>query len=183
MAGWHRADWFDQTGLSWVNPSPNLRSISAAALYAGLVLVEGSNLSEGRGTERPFEWVGAPWIDASAWADLLGRLSLPGAQFAAEARMPGSSKFAGQVCQGVAIEIVDRAQLQPMQLGVALLSTARQIAPGRLQFADDTFDRLAGTDQLRLALQAGQVAADIAATWQPALDQFRDLRQRYLLYS
>src|SRR5438034_6199228 len=115
--------WFDQTGLSWVSPSPNLRSLSAATLYPGTVLFEGSNLSEGRGTDRPFEWIGAPWLDGRAWADLLNGQKVPGVHFSRASQTPDSSKFAGQVCQGVAIELTDRQQVQPDRKSTRLNSS------------------------------------------------------------
>jgi uncharacterized protein YbbC (DUF1343 family)/CubicO group peptidase (beta-lactamase class C family) len=182
LQGWRRNVWFDQTGLQWVNPSPNLRSLSAATLYPGTVLIEGSNLSEGRGTERPFEWSGAPWIDAARWADRLNGLGLPGVRFTPSVKTPDNSKFSGQECQGVAIDIVDRLQVRPMELGVAMLATARSVAAGRVQLSTESFDRLAGTDQVRKALEAGASAAQIASAWQADLQRFIALRERYLIY-
>jgi uncharacterized protein YbbC (DUF1343 family)/CubicO group peptidase (beta-lactamase class C family) len=182
LQGWRRNVWFDQTGMTWVNPSPNLRSLSAATLYPGTVLIEGSNLSEGRGTQQPFEWSGAPWMNAGAWAYRLNALGLPGVRFSPAARTPDSSKFAGQACQGVAIEIVDRLLVRPMELGVAMLTTARSVAAGRVQLTAENFDRLAGTDQVRKAVEAGASAAEIANAWQPDLQRFISLRERYLLY-
>ena len=182
LDSWRRSMWFDQTGLSWVNPSPNLRSLRAAALYPGGVLIEGTNLSEGRGTERPFEWFGAPFLDSASVAEALNAASLPGLRFEASDRTPDSSKFAGQVCHGVAIELVDRLQLRPMELGVRLILAARAVAPGRVQITASNFDRLAGTDQLREAIEAGRPLEDIVAGWQPALERFSALREKYLLY-
>jgi uncharacterized protein YbbC (DUF1343 family) len=182
VEGWRREAWYDQTGLPWVNPSPNIRSLAAATVYPGTVLFEGTNLSEGRGTERPFEWMGAPWIDGPAWADQLNRAGLAGVRFRPADRTPTESKFAGQACHGVEIEIVDRAQLRPMQLGASMVATARSLAGGYFQFLADAFDRLAGTDQLRQALQADRAPADITATWEPDLQRFRNVRERYFLY-
>jgi uncharacterized protein YbbC (DUF1343 family) len=181
LRGWRRADWLDATGLEWVNPSPNIRSLSAAALYPGLVLVEGSNLSEGRGTDRPFEWVGAPWIDARAWVDALNTANVRGVRFTPADKAPDSSKFAGQLCHGVSIQILDRLELRPMQLGVTLLETARSLTPGgraQLQLTPSTFDQLAGTDRLRTDLEAGKSAADIATGWESDLQRFRTRRGR-----
>jgi uncharacterized protein YbbC (DUF1343 family) len=182
IQGWQRSQWLDETGLAWINPSPNLRSLDAAALYPGTVLVEGSSLSEGRGTDTPFEWIGAPWMDAFAWVQALQADATPGVAVQPAERTPVSGKFAGQVCQGVRISIVDRALLRPMELGVRLLAAARAVAPARVQFNPGQFDRLAGTDQVRLALEAGQPGASIAAAWQPAIDAFRATRERVLLY-
>jgi uncharacterized protein YbbC (DUF1343 family) len=181
MQGWDRAMWFDQTGLEWVNPSPNLRSLSAATLYPGTVLFEGTNLSEGRGTERPFEWIGAPWIEAAAWADALNSASLSGVRFVPKDATPDSSKFAGQACHGVSIEIVDRQQVRPMALGVAMLIAAREVS-SNVAFSQSTFDGLAGTDQVRSAIELGQPAEDVINAWEPELTRFRATRERYLLY-
>jgi uncharacterized protein YbbC (DUF1343 family) len=182
LQGWRRSMWFDQTGLSWVNPSPNIRSVTAAALYPGMVLVEGTNLSEGRGTARPFEWVGAPWLDSQALADALNARGLPGVRFSSSDLTPDSSKFAGQVCHGVATSVTERVELRPMELGVSLIAAAMHVAGGRVQLTTDAFDRLAGTDQLRKALETARPVEEIVAAWQPELDQFRARRDKYLLY-
>jgi uncharacterized protein YbbC (DUF1343 family) len=179
MDGWQRGMWFDDTGLEWVNPSPNIRSLTAAALYPGTVLFEGTSLSEGRGTPTPFEWIGAPWLDAGAWADALNAAGLVGVQFTPRDEVPDASaaKYPGEVCHGVAIRVVDRAQLRPMAMAVHMLASL----PGTPRFID-SFDRLAGTDQVRNALQGGQAADDIVASWQPDLEGFKTSRQRVLLY-
>jgi uncharacterized protein YbbC (DUF1343 family) len=182
LRGWRRDDWYDQTGLQWVDPSPNMRSLAAATVYPGTVLFEGTNLSEGRGTDRPFGWIGAPWIDGAAWADRLNRLDPPGVRFQPASRTPASSKFAGQDCQGVLLEIVDRARVRPMELGLTMLSIARKLAPPQVQISAATFDRLVGTDQVRRAIEAGRPVAEIVAGWQPDLERFRAVRARYLLY-
>ena len=178
LRGWQRSMWLDDTGLPWVNPSPNLRSLSAAAVYPGTVLFEGTSLSEGRGTDRPFEWIGAPDLDATEWAARLNSAAMPGVRFSAARRTPDSSKHAGRECQGVSIELTDRNRVQPMALGVTMLG----LCPAPLGFSDATFDRLAGTDQVRLALRSGTPPRDIVASWQPALEKFREVRARYLLY-
>ncbi len=182
LRGWRRRMWFDQTGLTWLKPSPNLRSLRAAALYPGTVLIEATNLSEGRGTERPFEWIGAPWLDGQRLADALNAAGLAGVRFTPSDQTPDSSKFAGQACHGVAIEIVDRLQLRSMELGLRLLAAARAVAGGRVQLMANTFDALAGTDQLRKAIEAARPVEDIVAAWQPELDHFRSVREKYLLY-
>jgi uncharacterized protein YbbC (DUF1343 family) len=182
LQGWRRAMWFDETGLSWVNPSPNLRSLSAMALYPGTVLFEGTSLSEGRGTARPFEWIGAPWLDAAAWAEALRARGLAGVRFAVSDQTPESSKFAGQLCHGVTIEIVDRLRLRPMELCVTMIAAARAIAGSRVQLAASTFDRLAGTDQLRKAIEAATSVEEIVAAWESDLQRYRARRERYLLY-
>ncbi len=182
LQGWRRGDWWDQTGLTWVSPSPNIRTLSAAALYPGTVLFEGTNLSEGRGTDRPFETIGAPWIDGAAWAERLNAARLPGVHFREARFTPSASKFATQVCSGVQVEIVDRTVLRPMELGVSMLAAARELAPRRFQIMAQTFDRLAGTDQLRRGLETGRAAADIAVGWQPEIEWFRVVHARYRRY-
>ena len=181
LEGWQRALWYDQTGLPWVNPSPNLRSLTAATLYPGTVLFEGTNLSEGRGTDRPFEWAGAPWVDAVAWADRLNAANLPGVRFHPLGLTPTASKFAGEACTGVGVEIVDRLQLRPVALGLAMVAAVRELNPDSFQF-NDSFDLLAGTDQVRLALEAGESAADIVDAWQAASGDFLQVREKHLLY-
>jgi uncharacterized protein YbbC (DUF1343 family) len=176
LLNWRREQWFDQTGLEWVNPSPNLRSLSAATVYPGTVLFEGTDLSEGRGTDRPFEWIGSPSIDGAAWASRLNAAGLPGVHFEPASRAPSTSKHAGAPCQGVLIEITDRTLVPPMAMAVTMLSTVAR------QFDASLFDRLAGTDRLRLALQAGTPPSEIAAAWQPDLNAFKAARAKYLLY-
>jgi uncharacterized protein YbbC (DUF1343 family) len=182
LQGWRRSDWFDATGLGWVNPSPNMRSLTAAALYPGTVLVEGTNLSEGRGTDRPFEWIGAPWVDGPTLAEALNAAGIAGVRFAAASRTPESSKHAGVACQGVDIQVTDRLQLRPMELGVTMLSTLRSVSRGRLQITASNFDHLAGTDHIRTSLEAGSPGPDIARDWQANLRRFAAVRQKYLLY-
>lgn len=175
MEGWQRGWWYDQTGLAWVNPSPNIQSVSAAALYPGTVLFEGTNVSEGRGTPTPFEWIGAPWLDA------LPEIDTPGVRLTLVDRTPDASaaKYPGILCHGVHIEITDRQQLRPMDLAVHLLAA---LPAGKLQLMSATFDGLAGTGAVRKAIQAGQSAAEIVAAWQTDLDAFKATRERYLLY-
>ncbi|MBV9896345.1 MAG: DUF1343 domain-containing protein [Chloroflexi bacterium] len=177
LVGWQRSMWFDQTDLEWVNPSPNIRSLSAAALYPGTVLFEGTNLSEGRGTPIPFEWFGAPWLNV----DSLVALDLPGVRLTPVDHTPdaGADKYPGEVCHGLSIEAHDRQALQPMDLAVRLLAGLRGT---RLQFNAATFDALAGTDHLRQALQTNARVDDIIAAWQPHLANFQARRRQYLLY-
>ena len=182
MAGWRRDLWLDQTGLPWVDPSPNMRSLAAATLYPGTVLFEGTNLSVGRGTHRPFKWIGAPWVDVAAWIVCLDAAALPGVRFRPHDTIPTAAPFVGEHCQGVLLEIVDRARVRPMALGVAMLATVRALHPGLIGFDDTHFDRLAGTAKLRQSLLAGEPAARIAATWGAALDRFLTIRRSYLLY-
>jgi uncharacterized protein YbbC (DUF1343 family) len=182
MSSWRRGMWFDETGLAWLNPSPNIRSLSAATLYPGTVLFEGTNLSEGRGTDRPFEWIGAPWMDAHAWTTALTEAAPPGVRFAAVDRTPDSSKFAGQTCHGVAVEIVQRSLVRPVALAIAMLVAAGEVAGRHLLFTAGSFDAVAGTDQLRLALERGRSADQIVHGWASELAEFEATRHRWLIY-
>jgi uncharacterized protein YbbC (DUF1343 family) len=182
LRDWSRGAWYDDTGLPWVNPSPNLRSLAAATLYPGTVLFEGTNLSEGRGTDRPFEWVGAPWVDAATWADRLNGAAPAGVRFHAQYKTPTTSKHAGRPCRGVRVEIVDRAAVRPMQLGVAMLITLRTLHSRELRFSAAQFDALAGTDEIRLALESARPASEIFESWQPPLQQFQEIRKGHLIY-
>jgi uncharacterized protein YbbC (DUF1343 family) len=181
MDGWRRDLWFDETGLPWVNPSPNMRSLTAATLYPGLVLLEGTNVAMGRGTDTPFEWAGAPWVDGAAWATRLSALGLDGVRFHPEDRTPTASIHANQPCGGVRLEIEDRTRLRSVALGVAMAATVRDLYPDRFQFTAG-FDLLAGTDAVRLALESDSPALEIVEGWQEELDRFLDQRTKYLLY-
>ena len=182
---WRRTDDGTKTGLPWVPPSPNMPTIDTAFLYPGTCLIEGTNLSEGRGTTRPFELIGAPFIDAPALADRLNKRNLPGANFRPAWFTPSFSKFQGQLCAGVQVHIADRAALAPVDAGIAiLLDVARHhgkdfsFLPGDPPF----FDKLAGVSWLREAILAGESVDAIKSRWQPELAAFKLKRARRLLY-
>lgn len=182
---WRRADDASQTGLPWVPPSPNMPTVDAAYFYPGTCLVEGTNLSEGRGTAKPFELIGAPFIDASLLADRLNQRNLAGVRFRPAYFTPSFSKYQGQRCAGVQIHIMDRATLAPVDTGIAiLLEVARlhgkdfSFLPGNPPF----FDKLAGVSWLREAIGAGDSLEGVKARWQPELDAFKRKRLRCLLY-
>ncbi len=189
MQGWQRAMWFDQTGLPWVIPSPAMPSLSTATVYPGMCFLEGTNLSEGRGTALPFELAGAPWLDGYALADRLNRRGLRGVRFRPHTFLPASSKYAGQMCEGVQVHVVDRSVFEPLRVGLHLLAACRQLAPEEFTFlpAGPTeghphFDLLAGSSKLREHLQAYGPVDDLVATWAPDLNRFAKTRQPYLLY-
>ena len=184
-ANWRRTDDATQTGLPWVPPSPNMPTIDTACVYPGTCLIEGTNLSEGRGTAKPFELIGAPFIDAPALADRLNQRNLPGAHFRPAWFTPSFSKFQGQLCAGVQVHITDRATLSPVDAGIAiLLDVARHhgkefsFLPGNPPF----FDKLAGVSWLREAITAGESLDAIKTRWQPELAAFKLKRARRLLY-
>ncbi len=187
LRGWRRDQWFDQTGLPWVLPSPNLPTLDTLTLYAGTCLIEGTNLSEGRGTTRPFELIGAPWIDPFRLAEELERRELPGVAFRPAYFTPTFSKHAGEVCGGVQVHIRDRESLRAAELGVHLLHAVRQhdsAAFGWRQGADGRYfiDLLAGGDRLRTLLDQGASVAEIIDPWIGESRAFAARRQPHLLY-
>jgi uncharacterized protein YbbC (DUF1343 family) len=189
MQGWQRAMWFDDTGLPWVLPSPNLPTLAAATVYPGTCLVEGSNLSEGRGTSKPFEFVGAPWVDGDDLALALNTLRLPGVRFRPIAFAPTTSKHSGSTCGGVQVHVRDRQAFQAVATGVHILASIKRLYPGDFRWLPTSWegqpphiDLLAGTDRLRQALDAGVPVADIVAEWQPGLAAFLQERAEVLLY-
>ncbi len=129
MEGWQPGDWFDSTGLSWVNPSPNLRNLTKAALYPGLGLIEGTNVSVGRGTDTPFEVVGAPWIKSRELAAYLNARSIQSVRFVPIVFTPSSSNFAGERCEGVNLMVLDRNTLDSPELGIELASALHKLYP------------------------------------------------------
>ncbi len=182
---WRRTDNASQTGLPWVPPSPNMPTIDTAFIYPGTCLIEGTNLSEGRGTAKPFELIGAPFIDAQALADKLNQRNLPGARFRPAWFTPSFSKFQGQLCAGVQVHITDRTSFAPVDAGIAiLLEVVRHhgkdfsFLPGKPPF----FDKLAGVSWLREAILAGESLDAIKTRWQPELAAFTLKRARRLLY-
>jgi uncharacterized protein YbbC (DUF1343 family) len=190
MAGWRRGMAYAQTGLPWVMPSPNMPTPDTAAVYYGLGLFEGTNLSEGRGTTRPFELVTAPYADYR-WADTLNgelaSLGVRGARFREEYVQPGFDKYSGQVCGGVQCYITDRGAFDAITTAVAMLVTAKKLYgsdfgwqyPGRDPL---WMDKLSGSDLIRTSVEAGKSAPEIVAGWQADLASFARLREKYLLY-
>jgi uncharacterized protein YbbC (DUF1343 family) len=180
MTNWRRAEYFDETSLEWVNPSPNMRSERAALLYPGLGAFESTNLSVGRGTDTPFEQIGAPWIDGTRLADALNARRIPGVRFYATRFTPASSVFANQECQGVSIVITDRAALRPVRAGVEIASAVVRLFPGKLTI--DTAAKLFGSRDGLARIAAGDDPAAIAASWTTAENAWVELTARYLLY-
>jgi uncharacterized protein YbbC (DUF1343 family) len=180
MKGWRRDEWFDETGLGWVNPSPNMRNLYQAALYPGIGAFESTNISVGRGTDTPFEQVGAPWMDGAALADALNARQIPGVRFYAVRFTPASSKFANEECQGVFIVVTDRSVMHPVRVGVELTSALMKLFPGKLGI--DAAARLFGSSDAIGRIKAGEEPASIAASWSGAEARWRLMRARYLLY-
>ena len=189
--GWHREDDFPGTGLPWVLPSPNMPTIETALVYPGACLLEGTNLSEGRGTTRPFEIVGAPWLDPRALAAALEAEALPGVRFRPLVFTPAFHKHAGTPCGGVQLHVFDRRAFRPVRTGLAVVIAARRLDPGRFawrtepyEFVADrpAFDLLAGTDAWRRAIEEGASAAEIASGFAVHEEEQRSRIAEYGLY-
>ena len=177
---WRRADYFDATGLLWVNPSPNMRSLAQALLYPGIGLLETTNLSVGRGTDTPFEVLGAPWLDGRDFAWRLNRLGLPGVVFVPVEFTPDASKFSGERCRGVNILVVDRARFQPVRTGLAIaLMLRRQYSEAWDMTA---FNRLLVNEQVFEEIRDGRDFETIEANWTEALERFLQRRAAFLIY-
>ena len=182
MKHWTRAQWYEETNLIWVPPSPNIPTMASALAYPGMCLIEGTNLSEGRGTTTPFEIVGAPWIDGIKLAERLNTLALPGVLFRPVAFTPTLSKFSGEACQGVQLHVADRKLFRPLPTALVIIEDIRRHYPEQFQFKSAHFDRLAGTDAVRKAMERNQPMAAIVTTWQKDLNKFETARKKFLLY-
>jgi len=180
MEGWMRGDWYDSTGLAWINPSPNLRSVTEAALYPGVALVEGTNVSVGRGTDTPFELLGAPWINAHDLAQHLNARLISGVRFVPVSFTPNASNYAGEKCAGVNILLTDRNALDAPELGVEIAAALHKLYPE--QFHLERMNELLLNQAAFDAIAKGQDPRRIAQDWQDSLDKFQQLRQKYLLY-
>jgi len=191
MRGWRRAMAWEDTGLPWVPPSPNMPTLDTALVYPGGCLIEGTNLSEGRGTTRPFEWIGAPYLDAQKYASALERERLPGVAFRPARFQPTFHKWAGRLCDGVQIHVTDRARFKPFVTGLAEIAVARRLAPRGFAWRRPPYeferrrmplDILCGTDAIRKAIERGTPVPAIERAWQRDLDRWKRLRAGYLLY-
>lgn len=182
VEGWSRSMWFDETRLPWVIPSPNMPTLDTAIVYPGLVALEGTNMSEGRGTTRPFELFGAPWIEGSELAAKLNALALPGVLFREAWFTPSFSKFQGELCGGCQLHVSDRTTFRSVAAILHIVKTVRDMYPDKFVFHADYFDKVMGTASVRKALEAGTDVATILGTIQPGLDAFASLRKAYLLY-
>jgi uncharacterized protein YbbC (DUF1343 family) len=182
LRGWRRAMLWEDTGLPWVAPSPNMPTPDTARVYPGGCLIEGTNLSEGRGTTRPFEWVGAPWLDAHDYAEALAAERLPGVVFRPARFRPTFQKWAGRTCGGVQLHVTDRARFKPFLTGLAIVATARRLAPRAFRWRRPPYeyerrrlpiDILLGTDTIRRALERGRPLGEIERGWQGDLRRWR----------
>ena len=182
MRGWRRSMWWEETGIPWVNPSPNLRSLDATALYPGTVFFEGTNATEGRGTDKPFQLIGAEWLtDAGAIAREMNSLGLPGVRFDSTSRTIESGfKFGGKTIPMIELSVTDRDALRPVEVGVRLLRAIYVHHRGEWQWRP-SIERLAGTDELRAAVEQGTIDA-LLAKWSREAGEFQERSRKYWIY-
>jgi uncharacterized protein YbbC (DUF1343 family)/CubicO group peptidase (beta-lactamase class C family) len=180
MDGWMRGDWYDSTGLAWIDPSPNLRSLTEAALYPGVALVEGTNVSVGRGTDTPFEVLGATWVKGRELAQYLNARQISGVRFVPVSFIPSASNYSGQKCEGVNILLTDRNALDAPELGVELASALHKLYPE--QFHPERMFDLVVNQSVYDAISAGEDPRRVASDWQERLETFQQMRQKYLIY-
>lgn len=189
MENWKRTMWYDETGLRWIRPSPNMPTLATATVYTGTCLFEGVNISEGRGTKRPFEYIGAPWIDAIRVIGQLKNAPLQGVKFRpiefTPAQAPHNArppKYNGELCKGIFVIATDRTAFEPVQVGLYLLWAIKKTHPDKMQWRLPSFDRLSGTASFRMMLDEGKSPEEISAAWKADLERFRRVRAKYLLY-
>jgi uncharacterized protein YbbC (DUF1343 family) len=191
MKGWKRSMWQDQTGLPWVLPSPNMPTLDTATVYPGCVFLEGTNVSEGRGTTRPFEILGAPFVEPYELTTALRDWALPGVHFRPLYFQPTFHKFAGRTCGGIQLHVTDREAFKPVITGIAVISAIRRLWPEHFAWKEPPyeyvfdkvpFDVIAGNGKLRELIEAGASPANVAAGWADDLERFTDAQRLYLLY-
>ena len=189
MEGWKRTMWFDETALPWISPSPNMRTLSTATVYPGTCLFEATLFTEGRGTERPFEYIGAPGVNKDSAASRLNKLKLPGVTFAPIAFTPKADpvaapapKFKDKLCEGVYVKVKDRAAYRPVLTGIMMLTTFKQMYPKKFQFKQGLLDRLVGDTAIGERVLAGTLTRDIMKIFKTDVEHFKKVRKKYLLY-
>jgi uncharacterized protein YbbC (DUF1343 family) len=189
LIGWNRSMWFDETALHWIPPSPNMPTLDTTAIYPGLCLTEGTSLSEGRGTASPFALIGAPWLDPEKVLAHLDNEYCQGIRFSTEefvpASIPGKAiapKYVGEQCRGIRLHVIDRNRIEPLRLGISILSAVKRLYPGFMTFDPLRFDLLSGRKSIRQSLEEGADVGDIISIWAEDVLQFGDVRSRYLQY-
>jgi uncharacterized protein YbbC (DUF1343 family) len=191
MDGWNRNSWHDETDAPWVLPSPNMPTVDAATVFPGTVHFEGTQMSEGRGTTRPFELIGAPYIDPDEYADHLNALQFEGVRFRACAFQPTFQKHARVTCGGVQIHVTDRNVFEPVSVGVAMVKAAYDLYPNDFGWKEppyeyvydkNPFDVISGTDKIRKAFEQGIGLHELLSSWQQPLQEFHEIRREHLLY-
>lgn len=188
MEGWKRNIYYDETPLEWILPSPNMPTLETAVVYPGAALIEGTNVSEGRGTTKPFELIGAPFINSDNLAAKLNSYKLPGVTFRAASFIPTFSKHANVLSHGIQIHVTDRNAYKPFETGLYIVKTIHDMYPNDFQFRAPNaagisfFDNLVGNGSIRADIEAGKSIEEIKAAWQAGLDEFNGVREKYLLY-
>ncbi len=191
LAGWRRSMYFDETGVPWVMPSPNIPTLDSAIVYPGAVLFEGTMLSEGRGTTRPFELIGAPWIDGERLSEAMNARQLPGVHFRAVFFEPTFQKHAKQTCGGCQLHVLDRRRFRPVRTAVELIDEFRRQSPAQFawrqppyeyEHTKEPIDILFGSDRLRKTVDAGGDIEALVGSWKADEESFARVRERYLLY-
>ncbi len=189
MGYYRRSMWYDETGLPWRPPSPNVPTFETAIIYPGAALVEGTNVSEGRGTPCPFKYIGAPFVNGDRLAELLNSHEMPGVSFQSidftphEVSFVSHPRFKDQVCHGIEVSVTDREKLKAVEVGLAMVCALKNLNPHEVGFrADGAFDRLAGDKKVREMVERGAGYREIAATWEEGLSKFRHAREKYFLY-
>jgi len=182
VEGWKRKMWYDETGLPWVIPSPNMPTLETATVYPGQVFLEGTNLSEGRGTTKPFELFGAPWIDGHELTKRLNSLALEGVIFREAWFTPVFSKYQGELCRGAQLHVFDRNSFKPFETTLHILKTVIEMYPDKFSFYPDYFDKIMGSSSIRLSLLEGAEIREIFAGIKKELEDFSKMRKKYLIY-
>jgi len=182
MLDWKRKFWFDQLSIPWTAPSPNMPTLQTATVYPGQVFLEGTNLSEGRGTKKPFELFGVPWIDGIFLEKELNQLLLPGVKFRREQFMPTFSKYQGELCEGIQIQVIDRNTYKPFRVALHVIKAIKERHPEQFLFHAKYFDKIMGTASVRQAIEKGERIEKIMKGYGSQLDEFAKLRKDYLLY-
>jgi uncharacterized protein YbbC (DUF1343 family) len=180
LTNWRRNETYDQTGLKWIPPSPNLRTLNAVFLYPGIEILQAGSVSVGRGTDTPFEKIGAPWIQGAELAAELNRRAVPGVKFQTAVFTPDDGLYKGEYCQGVSITITDRAALDSMRMGLEIAEALRRLYPKQFQL--EKINELLGSQATLEQLKRGEAPVRIEESWREDLDKFRRFRLRYLLY-
>ena len=182
MKGWRRSMWYDQTSLPWVSPSPNMTTLRTATVYSGQVFLEGTNISEGRGTATPFEIFGAPWIDGQDLTENLNRLHLQGVKFQKTKFTPSFSKFKGKLCNGARISDLDRDIFLPFMTTLHVIKTVMDMYAEQFRFHKEYFDKIMGTAYIRRAIEKNAEISEIVGDYSAQIQEFAGFRKAYLLY-
>ena len=192
MTGWKRKMWYDETSLPWIMPSPNISTLNSAIVYPGMCLLEGTNLSEGRGTTRPFEIFGAPFIEPEKLFKKMREEKLPGCIFRPLFFQPTFNKWLGKLCGGLQIHLTDRNEYKSVLTAIAIIKNIYELYPKRFKWKEPPyeyelnklpFDILIGNNQIRKMIEEGRSISEIEGSWEKELEMFKKLRKKYLLYN